>query len=206
MAIDPNKSYTFSDYFKTKVDAIDLAEYFGYRYHKQQLDLDQSQQPLKQIDELIHSYRTVIPKLLSSNEQTKRDMLIAPIIRYLLETTPALLREEYTIYVSPQLQGTLDYLLSVSNLNQLVVIAAKNDDFSYGFTQLFAQLIALDQWGRSPTMDTQPNLIGAVTIGEFWWFGMLDRPNKFLTQGVNIYRVQDELEGILKTIVNLFPG
>jgi hypothetical protein len=145
MPIDPEKPYTFSDYFKQKIDAIDLAEYFGYRYCKQQLSLNQSATPVAQATAIVTSLHRIMPKLLSSNEQIKRDMLVSPIIRCLLEETPALLREEYSIYISPQLQGSLDYLLSVDNLNQLVVIEAENDDFNYGFTQLFAQLIALDR-------------------------------------------------------------
>jgi hypothetical protein len=197
--IDPNKPYTFSDYFKQKIDAIDLAEYFGYRYSKGQLELPQSAA-------IVLSLRRIMPKLLSSNEQIKRDMLIAPIIRCLLEETPALLREEYSIYVSPQLQGSLDYLLSVDNLNQLVVIEAKNDDFNYGFTQLMAQMIALDQWERSPSVEQQPVLVGAVTIGEFWWFGSLSRPDKVLTQGINSYRVPEDVDAILRVLITLFPA
>ena len=204
--IDPNKTYTFSDYFKQKVDAIDLAEYFGYRYSKGQLELTQSTEPVPQAAAIVLSLRRIMPKLLSSNEQIKRDMLIAPIIRCLLEETPALLREEYSICVSPQLQGTLDYLLSVDNLNQLVVIEAKNDEFNYGFTQLFAQLIALDQWDRSPSVEQQPVLVGAVTIGEFWWFGSLNRLEKVLTQGINSYRVPEDVDAILRVLMSLFPA
>ena len=206
MPLDRHKSYTFSDYFRLKVDAIDLAEYFGYRYSKQQLDLPQSSSPVAQASVISNSLRRIMPKLLSSNEQIKRDMLIAPIIRCLLEETPALLREEYSIYVSPQLQGALDYLLSVDNLHQLVVIEAKNDDFNYGFTQLFAQLIALDQWERTPDIEMQPLLVGAVTIGEFWWFGRLDRSAKSLAQGINSYRIPEDVELILKILMALFPG
>ena len=206
MPIDRDKPYTFSDYFNQKIDAIDLAEYFGYRFSKQQLELGQSAPPFPQAAAIVSSLRRIIPKLLSSNEQIKRDMLVAPIIRCLLEETPALLREEYAIYVSSQLQGSLDYLLSIDNLNQLVVIEAKNDDFSYGFTQLFAQLIAIDHWERTPALEVQPLLVGAVTIGEFWWFGLLDRQAKSLTQGVNSYRVPEEVEQILQILIELFPG
>jgi hypothetical protein len=176
------------------------------KYSKQQLELKQSEAPVAQAAAIMASLRRIMPKLLSSNEQTKRDMLISPIIRCLLEETPALLREEYPVYVSPQLQGSLDYLLSVDNLQQLVVIEAKNDDFNYGFTQLFAQLIALDQWERAPSLEAQPLLIGAVTIGEFWWFGQLERRARALTQGLNSYRVPEDVEAILGILIQLFPG
>lgn len=45
--------------------------------------------------------------------------------------------------VSNWLKGTLDYYFQASNL---LVIEAKRDNLDNGFTQLAAELIALDQW------------------------------------------------------------
>jgi hypothetical protein len=54
-------------------------------------------------------------------------------------------------------------------------------------------------------VEVQPMLVGAVTIGEFWWFGLLDRLSQSLTQGINSYRVPEDVEIILKILIGLFP-
>lgn len=200
--INQDETYSFRKYFEQRIDPIDLAEYFGYRYQRSRLDLPQFQGEVE-AQSLIDSINRTLPQILSSNEQTKREMLVSPIIRRVIETTSAQIRIEYAIRVSNQLQGTLDYLLSIANLRQLVVIEAKNDDIDYGFTQLFAELIALDQWDRSPTAEIQPVLLGAVTIGALWQFGTLERISQRLTQGLNAYQVPDQLEAVLRIL--LYP-
>ena len=201
--INQNELYSFRKYFDQKVDAIDLAAYFGYRYRKQRLNLPRYQGALTAQD-IIDSINRILPQVVSSNEQTKREMLVSPVMRRVLELTSALLRIEYSIKVTDQLQGTVDYLLSLDNLSQLVVIKAKNDDLDYGFTQLFAELIALDQWERSPTVQEQPMLIGAVTTGSLWQFGTLERLDKRLTQGLNAYQVPDDLDDVLRILLHPF--
>lgn len=200
--INPNEPYTFRKYFDLKVDPIDLATYFGYQYEKQRLSLPQSKVSLDTAL-LTERIERTLPQILSSNEQTKREMLVSPLVRHMLENTSVQIRIEYALKVSEQLQGVVDYLLSVSNLSQLVVIEAKNDDLDYGFTQLMAEMIALDQWERSPRVELQPTLLGAVTTGSLWQFATLDRLTKQLVQGVNTLRVPDELETVLRIL--LYP-
>lgn len=78
-------------------------------------------------------------------------------------------RIEYPISISDRLKGSLDYYLQADN--QLLVVKAKNADISRGFTQLSAELIALNQW----TSLASPILYGAVTTGDIWKFGLLYR-------------------------------
>lgn len=198
--IHASESYTFRRYFDLKIDPIDLAEYFGYGYRKQRLDLPQYRGDIGN-QSLGQSIDQILPQIVSSNEQTKREMLVAPVVRRVLELTSALLRIEYPIKVSDQLQGTVDYLLSQNNLNHLVVIEAKNDDLDYGFTQLFAELIALDQWERVPAVEQQPVILGAVTIGSLWQFATLERQSKLLSQGINAYTVPDQVEEVLRILI-----
>ncbi|MBR8833985.1 MAG: hypothetical protein DSM106950_08080 [Stigonema ocellatum SAG 48.90 = DSM 106950] len=47
----------------------------------------------------------------------------------------------------------------------------KRDDLDYGFTQLIAELIAL-VWERSPKVEQQPRLLGAITTGQIWQFAV----------------------------------
>ena len=44
------------------------------------------------------------------------------------------MRIEYPLSINNQLKGNLDYLLHLNN--NFLVIEAKNDDFTRGFTQL----------------------------------------------------------------------
>lgn len=164
--LDPNQPYTFSRYFELRIDPIDLVEYFGYVFQRTSLTLERYQGDLSdELPQLNRSIRNILPRLVSMNKQAKREMLIAPIVRVAVERADALLRIEYAINVSSQLQGTLDYLISSEHLSQLLVIEAKRDDLDYGFTQLAAELIALDQWERSPKVEAQPLLVGAISTG-----------------------------------------
>jgi hypothetical protein len=78
------------------------------------------------------------------------------------------------------------------------VIEAKREDLDYGFTQLVAEMIALDQWDRSPD---QPQLLGAVTTGQIWRFGLLDRATKHIEQGLDLYRVPDDLDIVVRILI-----
>jgi len=200
--LDPEKSYTFRSYFEMRIDAIDLAPYFGYSLVAKPLALEHYQGPLEGLPQLSKRLIRVLPRLVSRNEQAKREMLVAPMIEEATAVTDALLRVEHPIKVSHQLQGEIDYLLSIGNLTELLVVEAKRDDLDYGFTQLMAEMIAVDQWERSPTVEQQSVLTGAVTTGTLWQFGVLDRKSKVITQGLNTYRVPEELEEILRILIH----
>jgi hypothetical protein len=200
--IDPQQPYTFSKYFESRIDPIDLCEYFGYSLALTELSLDQDEGVIEDLQALRSRLTRISTRLISRNEQAKREMLVAPVVEFVLEAADALIRIEYAVNVSFQLQGTVDYLLSVANLRQLLVIEAKRDDLDYGFTQLMAELIALDQWERSPSVLDQPVLVGAVTTGAIWQFALLDRGQKHFRQGVNSFRAPEELELIVRFLVH----
>ncbi|MCU0571199.1 MAG: hypothetical protein MUF49_32115 [Oculatellaceae cyanobacterium Prado106] len=63
--------------------------------------------------------------------------------------------------------------------------------------QLAAELIALDAWIDSET----PILYGAVTTGEDWRFGVLERTVKQVTQDITLYRVPENVEQLLRILV-----
>jgi hypothetical protein len=200
--IDPQQPYTFSKYFELRIDPIDLCEYFGYSLSLTELSLAQESGAISGLGELRSRLSRISTRLISRNEQAKREMLVAPVVKLVLEMADALVRIEYAVTVSLQLQGTMDYLLSIANLRQLLVLEAKRDDLDYGFTQLMAQLIALDQWERSPGVQEQPVLVGAVTTGAIWQFALLDRKTKHFQQGVNSFRAPEELEVIVRFLVH----
>lgn len=200
--IDPAQRYTYRQYFDLKIDAIDLAQYFGYRFVKAPLELQEYVGELgDDITNITTKVNRVLPRLVNLNEQIKREMLVAPVIESVIHWGDAQLRAEYDVNVSFQLQGTVDYLISAGNLAQVLVVEAKRDDLDYGVSQLIAEMIALDQWERSPSVEQQGYILGALTIGTLWQFAWLDRHTKLITQGLEGYRVPQELEKIMRILV-----
>lgn len=95
------------------------------------------------------------------------------------------------------MQGSLDYYLHTQK--SLIVIEAKKADLSRGFTQLAIELIALDRWlddGKNP-------LYGAVSTGDVWQFGRLDRRQKAIEQDLNLFRVPADLIELFSYLVGM---
>lgn len=200
--LDPDKPYTYRNYFDLQIDPIDLAEYFEYSLEAKVVQLSQWPGKLDRVPQLIEDLAKNLTRMISRNEQTKREMLVAPIVQQIIANTNALIRIEYPVNVSNQLQGNVDYLLSLPNLRELLVIEAKRDDLDYGFTQLMAELIGLDQWERSPSIEQQPVLVGALTSGQTWLFGVLHRRERRIEQGVNLYTLPEDTETLLRILID----
>ncbi len=195
--LQPNQSYTFSKIFDLKVEADDLSAYFGYTFQRKRLNLPQYVGPIDRLEELRSRIEAVMPYVSLTNETSRREVLISQVVLEIVQKTKAQLRIEYPIKVTEQLQGYLDYLLQ--SQNEILVIEAKREDMDYGFSQLVAEMIALDQWDRSPA---QPILIGVVTTGQIWRFGVLDRAKKNIEQGLDLYRVPEDLESVLRILIH----
>jgi hypothetical protein len=199
--LDPNQSYTFSRYFDLGFEASELAQEFGYKLTRKTLNLPQFPGELDRLQELRDRIEEVLPFVPLTSELARREILISRVVTELIHYTHAELRIEYGLKVSNWLQGSLDYLLRVNPINQLLVIEAKYEDLTRGFTQLVAELVALDQWEAAPTVSEQPILVGAVSTGTIWQFGTLDRTAKQFEQGINSYRVPEDLEPLMRILV-----
>jgi hypothetical protein len=81
---------------------------------------------------------------------------------------------------------------------EVLIIEAKKADLDNGFTQLCAELIALDQWEKT---GKQEILLGAVTTGNIWQFGRLNRLNKHIEQDLKLYLVPEDLEALMRILV-----
>ncbi|MBW4504504.1 MAG: hypothetical protein KME57_34400 [Scytonema hyalinum WJT4-NPBG1] len=204
--LDSNQSYTFSRYFELGFEASELAQEFGYSLTRKTLNLPQFPDELDRLGELRDRIEEVLPFVPLTNELARREILISRVVTELIHYTQAELRIEYNLKVSNWLQGNLDYLLRVKCVNQLLVIEAKYEDLTRGFTQLVAELVALDQWSGSTTLDQQPILIGVVSTGTIWQFGRLDRNTKHFEQGINSYRVPEDLEQVMRILVAALKG
>ena len=193
--LDPNRAYTFSNYFDLNPDPFDLVAEFGYSLVRAQLRLPQFSGHIEQLDALKERIEAILPYVDLVNETARREVLIAPIVSEIVRITHARLSIEYPLQVSQKLQGSLDYYLRTQT--QLLVIEAKQADLTRGLTQLTIELIALDQW----TELTQPDLLGAVTTGNIWQFGVLRRESKQVEQGLNLYRVTEDIETVMRILL-----
>ncbi len=193
--INHKKSYTFSKYFDLKIDPKDLAQSFGYNFSRKRLYLPQFAGELEGITELKDRIEEILP-LVSLDEKARREIMISPVILNLIHYTKSELRIEYFIKVNEQLQGYLDYFLEKQK--KILVVEAKKGDLDYGFTQLVAELITLDKWEEKKE---QIYMIGAISTGQIWQFCRIDRQKKHIEQGLQMYRVPDDLEILMRIMV-----
>lgn len=190
-----NAAYNFSDYFKLVDHLEDVLAYFAYAFAKQHYELPRHPDPLTSLADLKARLTRNLPYISLTNETAKREFLIAPILLELVDCTHAKIKVEFPWTVNDQLKGTLDYYLQ--SQQNLLVIEAKNSDLERGFMQLAVELIALDKWTDSPTT----HLYGAVSTGEIWRFGVLERATKTIIQDLNLFRVPADLEELLRILI-----
>ena len=193
--LEPGKSYTFRNYFEMTYEPDDILAEFGFSLQRSNLDLPKSNTNLDQLIELKNSIQRRLPYVSLTSEAARREILIAPIVLAFIDYTKAQLRIEYSINVSEQLKGSLDYYIHTQQ--NLLVIEAKNADLARGFTQLAVELIALDQW----TTSNEPLLYGTVSTGDVWQFGVLNKEQKQVQQDLNLYRVPADLNELFSSLV-----
>ncbi len=186
---------TFSDYFKLNIDVEEVLTAFGYTFQSQNAILPRIEQPIPWHADLAERINASLPYISLTSEVARREFLIAPILLDLARYNHVKVKVEYYLAVNDQLQGTIDYFVQAQH--QLLIIEAQNADLQRGFTQLAAELIALDQW----TEQTSTHLYGAVSVGNIWQFGILDRAAKQVTQDLNLFRVPTDLHELLQVLL-----
>jgi hypothetical protein len=186
---------TFTDYFKLNIDIEELLAHFGYTFQSREVVLPHTTTPIPWYTDLYERIRASVPYISFTTEAARREFLIAPILLDLARYHQVKVKVEFPLDVSDQLRGTIDYLLQAQQ--QVIVIEAKNADLQRGFSQLAAEMIAVDQWTETQTA----TLYGAVSIGTIWQFGVLDRHAKHITQDLNLYRVPADLADLLHVLL-----
>lgn len=189
-------SYTFRSYFELPQDTDEILAEFGYRYARARLQLPLTPRDILGLAELKAQLEETLPYVQLTSESAKREVLIAPILTRVATISQQVLRFEYPLKVNDWLQGNLDYLIRAQH--QLVVVEAKRDDLTRGFTQLAVEMIALAMDNAAPN-----TIYGAVTIGNLWIFGVLDQPAKLITQAISGYQVPDDVVALVKTLVGI---
>ena len=198
--LQPEQSYTFRSYFEMPYEPEEIVAEFGYSLQRSYLDWQRSTAELDRLADLKSRITESLPYVSLTSEAARRELLIAPIMLDLVHYTRAQLRIEYLLTVTEQLKGALDYYLYLKH--KFLVVEAKNADLARGFTQLAVELIALDSWSESE----EPTLHGAVTTGDIWQFGLLQRQPKQITQDLNLYRVPADLEELLRLLVAILTA
>ncbi|MGK7918403.1 MAG: hypothetical protein AB4080_00115 [Trichodesmium sp.] len=194
------ESCNFSDYFKLNYYPEDILHYFGYQLIIEELVLPISEQQFNGLENLKQRFRKSLPYITLDSEMARREFLIAPVLIELVDYCQAQLKVSYPLEIEPQLKGSLDYFLQAGN--NLLVIEAKDENLERGFKQLAVELIALDKGTES-----EHNLLyGAVSIGKIWQFALLKRQEKQVRQDLNLYRVPNDLEDLMKILVAILSG
>jgi hypothetical protein len=200
LLISENVPYTFADYYKLLADVEEVVAYFGYTFQAELRTLPRTKLALPGLEILQKRIESSLPHISLASEIARREFLIAPILLELIYHVAVKIKVEYPIEVSSQLKGTLDYYLQAQH--RLLIIEAKQGDLQRGFTQLAVELIALDQW-----LDTTDTLLyGAVSLGDVWRFGILDRATKQIIQDLNLYRVPADLHELFPILVAILGG
>ncbi len=189
-------SYTFCSYFELPNDTDEVLAEFGYALVQKRLQLPRSSHILPGLEELKQQLESTLPFVRLTSETAKREILVAPVLSRVAVLSQQILRIEYPIKVNNFLQGTLDYLLR--SHHSLVVVEAKRDDLTRGFTQLATEMIAL-----SLLEDAPDRVYGAVTIGNLWIFGILDAQARAIVQDIGSYTLPDDLSDLVHILVGI---
>ena len=194
--LQENKSYTFRSYFELPYETDDILAEFDYNFQRARLSLPTSTRQLERLQELRQRIEETLPLVSLSSEAARREILIAPVLLEVARYCQCQLRIEYPLNVNERLKGNLDYFLQANS--QLLVIEAKHEDMTRGFTQLAVELIALSEW--EPEQDL---IFGCVTIGELWIFGILDKKQRLIKQNIYSLRVPGDIEVLVDVLVGI---
>ncbi len=195
--LQPGQSYTFSKYFELSFAIEDILAELGCSYNLESLTLPISEVDVNLINNLKQNIQSNLQYVKLSSESARQQVIIAPILLEVCKITQTRLNVEYPVNVSEQLKGSFDYYINKDR--GMLVVEAKQADLNRGFTQLAVELIALDQWTSKDT----PILYGAVTTGEDWRFGIYKRAEKIILEDIKLYRVPEEIDLLVKTLVGI---
>ena len=195
--LSADKNYTFSDFFEFAYPVEDVVKEFGYDFSDELLELPKEILPENSVDEFKNQIIKNIPRISLNSEIARREFLVAPVLLHLLKFTTIKIASEYPVEAGKNLRGTLDYLLRSDK--ELTVIEAKKADIDKGFTQLAVELIALEKYEE----DGANVLFGAVTTGDLWKFGKLERAEKKITKDINSYRVPADLLELFSILIGI---
>ena len=193
--LQEGQSYTFRSYFEMPYETDEILAELGYAFASRRLQLPSASRQSDRLPYLRQQIEEILPLVRLSSETARRETLVAPVLFEVARFCQCQIRIEYPLTVNNWLKGSLDYFLRRDN--SLLVVEAKNDDLSRGFTQLAVELIALTQ------VENQAVWYGAVTMGDVWRFGTLETARNLVTQDITLYRVPDDLEQLTRILIGI---
>lgn len=192
-----DRSYTFSDYFNLSYPTKEIVAEFGYTYELRKLPL-----PHGNVTDTLHKLKAAfykkLPRISLTSEAAKREVLVAPILLELMDYIDVHLDIEYPVYVNERLKGNVDYLLR--STQEFVVVEAKNADLEKGFSQLAVELIAMEQYLEEYQ---QGMIYGAVTVGNIWQFGSLEREQKRISKDIDAFRIPSDVDELFNVLIGI---
>ena len=194
--LQESESYSFLSYVEMPYDTDEILAELGYFFSKTKLTLPKTDKSLDKLPELKDKIRSLLPLISLNNETARRETLVAPLLLEVISYCRCQLRIEYPININNWLKGNFDYLLR--SQHNLLVVEAKNDDITRGFTQLAVELIAL-----SEMTENQNIFYGTVTTGEIWRFCKLDVQEKQVFQDLSLFQIPDDLEELGQILVGI---
>lgn len=196
--LEANKPYTFSDYFKLPYPTRDVVAEFGYQFKFEKFDLPRQELTHFNLEKLRNTFYQKLPHISLNSETAKREFWISPLLLELLDYIEVDIDVEYPLNVNDKLRGNIDYVVRSSK--QLIVVEAKNSELDKGFTQLAIELIALDN-----DLEADQNLLlyGAVTMGDLWKFGVLDRTQKIILKNIDAFLIPTDLEAFFSVLLGI---
>ena len=186
--LEKSKSYTFSDYFKLPYPTKDIVAEFDYQFKLEKIELPKREVNHLSLDKLRETFYKKLPHISLNSEAAKREFFVSPLLLELLDYIEVDIDIEYPLKVNKRLKGNIDYVIRSSKY--FIVIEAKNADMDKGFTQLAVELIAMAHY-----LEEGNNILyGAVTMGDVWRFGYLDRRKKLIKKDIDAYLIPADLE------------
>lgn len=193
--LQEGQSYTFRSHFEMPYEADEILAELGYALFRIRLELPRTNRQLERLEDLRQRINDVLPLVSLSSETARREILVGPALLEVARYCQCQVRIEYPLSVNDWLKGNLDYFLKRNP--GLLVVEAKNDDLTRGFTQLAAELIAISE------VEEGNVFYGAVTIGDVWRFGLLEKTARQIFQDVSLYRIPDDLEDLMRILVGI---
>ncbi len=191
-----DKSYSFSDYFELSHPAKDIVAEFGYAYKLTKLDLPRSAFN-GNLDKLRQNFYKKLPHISLTSETAKREVMVAPVLLELLDYVDMDIDIEYPIYVNERLKGNIDYF--VHSTQDFLVVEAKKADLERAFSQLAVELIAMESYRQ----EKRERIYGAVTVGDLWRFGMLERETKMILKDIDSFRVPLDMDELFQIFLGV---
>ncbi|NJP10107.1 MAG: hypothetical protein HC866_12020 [Leptolyngbyaceae cyanobacterium RU_5_1] len=180
--LEADKIYLFSQFAEFSQPPDEILAELGYQWAIQSLPFPRQEN--LNISELQRSLERRIQLTPLTSEQARRETLVSPILFQVVEQLNLRLNIEYPVS-GRRGKGNLDYL--IRGQTTLLVVEAKRDDLTRGFTQLAVEMTEMG------------DCYGVVTTGNIWQFAKLT--GTLIIQDLNLYRVPADLADLMSILL-----